>query len=154
MTALHRKIPICYFHLLSKVFMNFSCTRVYQNQACDFSKVPSTRAYEVLSNLPFNQFFILIRFLRFLWIHLWLCQWFWTLFFPNFIQVMDMPAAWLVNCLLGYCRECVRAGAAGARTRRSLGHHLLHPLILRLLVPAVLRTRALQDAPVPADSNS
>ena len=25
-------------------------------------------------------------------------------------------------------RECVRAGAAGARTRRSLGHHLLHPL--------------------------
>jgi hypothetical protein len=25
-------------------------------------------------------------------------------------------------------------GAAGARTRRSLGHHLLHPLILRLLV--------------------
>ena len=31
-------------------------------------------------------------------------------------------------------RECVRTGAAGARTRRSLGHHLLHPLILRLLV--------------------
>ena len=28
-------------------------------------------------------------------------------------------------------RECV---TAGARTRRSLGHHLLHPLILRLLV--------------------
>ena len=28
-------------------------------------------------------------------------------------------------------RECVRAGA---RTRRSLGHHLLHLLILRLLV--------------------
>ena len=25
-------------------------------------------------------------------------------------------------------------GAAGAQTRRSLGHHLLHPLILRLLV--------------------
>ena len=54
-------------------------------------------------------------------------------------------------------REYVRAGAAGARTRRSLGHHLLHPLILRLLVlcaPAVLRTRALQDAPAPADPNS
>ena len=33
-----------------------------------------------------------------------------------------------------FVRECVRAGAAGARTRRSLGHHLLHPLILRLLV--------------------
>ena len=31
-------------------------------------------------------------------------------------------------------RECVRAGAAGSRTRRSLGHHLLNPLILRLLV--------------------
>ena len=42
-------------------------------------------------------------------------------------------------------------------TRRSLGHHLLHPLILRLLVlcaPAVLRPRALQDAPAPADPNS
>ena len=31
-------------------------------------------------------------------------------------------------------RECVRAGAVGARTRRYLGHHLLHPLILKLLV--------------------
>ena len=54
-------------------------------------------------------------------------------------------------------RECVRAGAAGARTRRSLGHHLLHPLILRLLAlcaPAVLQPRALQDAPAPADPNS
>ena len=51
-------------------------------------------------------------------------------------------------------RECVRAGAG---TRRSLGHHLLHPLILRLIVlcaPAVLRLRALQDAPAPADPNS
>ena len=28
-------------------------------------------------------------------------------------------------------RECVSTGAAGARTRRSLEHHLLHPLILR-----------------------
>ena len=28
-------------------------------------------------------------------------------------------------------RECVRTGATGAGTRRSLGHHLLHPLILR-----------------------
>ena len=54
-------------------------------------------------------------------------------------------------------RECVRAGAAGARTRRSLGHHLLHPLILKPLVlcaPAVLKSRALQDAPAPADLNS
>ena len=31
-------------------------------------------------------------------------------------------------------REFVSTDAAGARTRRSLGHHLLHPLILRLLV--------------------
>ena len=54
-------------------------------------------------------------------------------------------------------RECVSTGAAGARTCRFLGHHLLHPLILRLLVlcaPAVLRPRALQDAPAPADPNS
>ena len=54
-------------------------------------------------------------------------------------------------------RECVSMGAAGAQTRRYLGHYLLHPLILRLLVlgaPAVLRSRALQDAPAPADPNS
>ena len=54
-------------------------------------------------------------------------------------------------------RECISRGAAGARTRRSLGHHLLHPLILRLLVlsaPTVLRPRALQDAPALADPNS
>ena len=47
-------------------------------------------------------------------------------------------------------RECVSTGAAGTRTHRSLGHHLLHPLILRLLVlcmcivhPLILRPRAL-----------
>ena len=66
------------------------------------------------------------------------------------------------NCVLSSLyyktsiRECVRVGAVGAQTRRSLGHHLLHPLILRLLVlcaPAVLRTRALQDAPAPVDPN-
>ena len=54
-------------------------------------------------------------------------------------------------------RECVSASAAGKRTRRSLGYHLLQPLILRLLelcAPAVLRPRALQDAPAPADLNS
>ena len=64
----------------------------------------------------------------------------------------------LLNSLfLDVTRECVRAGAAGARTGRSLGHHLLHPLNLRLLVPcapAVLRPRVLQDAPAPADPNS
>ena len=51
-------------------------------------------------------------------------------------------------------RECV---GTIARTRRSLGYHLLQPMILRLLVicaPAVLRPRALQDAPAPADPNS
>ena len=39
-------------------------------------------------------------------------------------------------------RECVSTGAAGAQTCRFLRHHLLHPLILRLLVlcaPTVLR---------------
>ena len=54
-------------------------------------------------------------------------------------------------------KECVGMGAAGAGTRRSLGHHLLQPLILKILVlcaPAVLRPRALQDAPAPADPNS
>ena len=53
-------------------------------------------------------------------------------------------------------REYVSTGAAGARTRRSLGHLLLHPLILRVLIlcaPAVLGFRALQDAPAPADPN-
>ena len=31
-------------------------------------------------------------------------------------------------------RECVRMGAAGAQTLRSLGHHFMHLLILRVLV--------------------
>ena len=49
------------------------------------------------------------------------------------------------------------ASAAGAQTRRSLGHHLLHQMILRLQVlcaPTVLRPRPLQDAPAPTDPNS
>ena len=61
------------------------------------------------------------------------------------------------SCSNETVRECVRVGAAGGRTRRSLGHHLMHPLILRLLVlcaPAVLKPRALQDAPAPADPKS
>ena len=33
-----------------------------------------------------------------------------------------------------FCREYVSTGAASAQTRRSLGHHLLHPQILRLLL--------------------
>ena len=38
------------------------------------------------------------------------------------------------NNLSSNRRECVSTGAAGAQTRRSLGYHLLHLLILRLLV--------------------
>ena len=70
----------------------------------------------------------------------------------NFGQVY-LISSWFIWAEI-YCRECV---SMGARTRRSLGHQLLHPLILRLLVlgaPAVLRHRALQDAPAPADPNS
>ena len=37
-----------------------------------------------------------------------------------------------------YNRKCVSMGAAGARTPRSLRHHLLHSLILRLLVLCAL----------------
>ena len=59
------------------------------------------------------------------------------------------------TCKPYYCnREWISTGAEGARTRRSLEHHLLHPLILRLLVlcaPAVMRPRALQDTPAPTD---
>ena len=68
----------------------------------------------------------------------------------SFTQTI-FSTAMLVN------REFVSMGAAGAWTCRFLGLHLLHPLILRLLVlcvPAVLRPRALQDAPAPADPNS
>ena len=32
-------------------------------------------------------------------------------------------------------RECISTGAAGAQTCRSLGHHLLHPLILSPRAP-------------------
>ena len=44
-----------------------------------------------------------------------------------------------------------------ALTHKSLGHHLLQPLILRPLIlcaTAVLRPRSLQDAPAPADPKS
>ena len=46
------------------------------------------------------------------------------------------------------------SGAQKSGSLELVGHHLLHPLILRLLVlcaPAVLKPRALQDAPAPAD---
>ena len=60
-------------------------------------------------------------------------------------------AGWVAFNCISYLnkmrsRECVSMGAAGARTRRSLGHHLMHPLILRLLLlcaPVILRSRAL-----------
>ena len=51
-------------------------------------------------------------------------------------------------------RECVNTGAAGARARRFLGHHLLILNLLVLCAPAVLRPRALQDAPAHVDPNS
>ena len=51
-------------------------------------------------------------------------------------------------------RECVNTGAAGARARRFLGHHLLILSLLVLCAPAVLRPRALQDAPAHVDPNS
>ena len=44
---------------------------------------------------------------------------------------------WLESQLKGnpwlFLRECVSTTAVGAQIRRSLRHHLLHPLILRLL---------------------
>ena len=74
----------------------------------------------------------------------------------NVHRKFTLKVSFFCNLLILF-RECVSTGAAGAQTRRSLGYHLLHPLILRLLVlcaPAVLRPRALQDAPAPADPNS
>ena len=44
------------------------------------------------------------------------------------------------------CRERVSTGAAGARTRRSLGHHFLHPLFLRLLVLCALADFKVQSS--------
>ena len=73
------------------------------------------------------------------------------------VQDIQLHHKVCIPCPVQLRRKFVSTGAAGARTRRSLGHHLLHPLILRLLVPctpAVLRPRALQDAPAPADPNS
>ena len=56
--------------------------------------------------------------------------------------------------------ECVRAGAAGAQTHRSLRHHLLHPQIWRLLVLRINTSRFWDPElfskkhVVPADRNS
>ena len=79
-------------------------------------------------------------------------------FFTSLLGVKDAFRKYIFKRKLqSTYRECVRAGAAGSQTLRFLGHHLLHPLILRFLVlcaPAVLRPRALQDAPAPADPKS
>ena len=44
---------------------------------------------------------------------------------------LEVPLEGWLRGIYVVCRECI---STGARTRRSLGHHLLHPLILRLLV--------------------
>ena len=56
--------------------------------------------------------------------------------------------------------ECVSTGAVGAQTRRSLGHCLLHPQILKLLVLCI-ETRGFCgpelssiEQTAPADPNS
>ena len=55
-------------------------------------------------------------------------------------------------------RECISRGAAGAQTRRTLGHHILHPQILRLLVllkPADFEAQSsFSEQTAPADPNS
>ena len=49
-------------------------------------------------------------------------------------------------------RECV---STGARTRRSLGHHLLHPQILRILVLLKLAgfEAQISEQTAPVDTN-
>ena len=89
------------------------------------------------------------------------------LYFHQFLELLfPTETLFMINFIMGVShegkitigsRECVSTGATDARTRRSLGHHLLHPLILRLLVlcaPTVLRSRALQDPLAPAEPNS
>ena len=49
----------------------------------------------------------------------------------SMLTVVELNSASTLCCIsLPVYRECVRTGAAGAHTRRSLGHHLLHPQIL------------------------
>ena len=65
-----------------------------------------------------------------------------------------VPETWSSEGELRYLNsECFSTGAVGAQTRRSFGHHLLQLRLLVLCVPAVLRPRALQDAPALTDSN-
>ena len=67
------------------------------------------------------------------------------IYLTNHWQIFILTRQLFISILLSIHRECVSRGAAGARTRRSLGHHLLHPLILRLLVlcaPADFETQS------------
>ena len=45
----------------------------------------------------------------------------------SLILCPDFKNTPLFKCMVGDHRECVRAGAAGSRTRRSSGDHLLNP---------------------------
>ena len=60
------------------------------------------------------------------------CSAFWfDINFGNRLYSKEKRRAWTV-------RECVRTGAVGAHTRRSLGHHLLHPQNLANFDPTIL----------------
>ena len=54
--------------------------------------------------------------------------------FIYYVSTCTGEGCWILLLLLKITlrsRECVSMGAAGTQTRRSLGHHLLHQLILR-----------------------
>ena len=56
----------------------------------------------------------------------------WKLTFLDYLPTSSSNRSlWTTPFSLHSSRECVSTGAEGARTRRSLGHHLLHPHILR-----------------------
>ena len=49
---------------------------------------------------------------------------------PRHFCKLDVATSRMAFLDLNLHRECVRTGAAGARTRRPLEHQLLHPQIL------------------------
>ena len=60
-------------------------------------------------------------------------------YFEYLIISATLQSAYSVIVLLSHkhkmsLRECLSMGAAGAQTHKSLGHHLLHLQILRILV--------------------
>ena len=63
---------------------------------------------------------------------------------PSFAQSLviffklDGAASRMAFLDLNLHRECIRTGAAGARTRRHLGHHLLHSQILTDQISEIL----------------